>query len=193
MRKVLSGLIGAAAVITMLATGLTGADAARDGGNDGDTKKLPTPQHGVLADFAGKWKGKGVLRTSGKTENEVVRCQLTSSLIYDSRFLVQNGKCSAVGRTVSFQITLAYDKIAKKFTGSWINSVDLGIWNMNGDKDDRNLNFTVVHDDTDHDKKVESTLNMVWEDNNQYRLVMTSADVETGKNFERSNIVFKRR
>lgn len=193
MRKSYVALIGAVVMGGMVSVGQHGVYAARDGGNDGENKKLPTPQHGVLAEFEGKWKGKGVLRTSGKTENEVVRCQLDSALIYDSRFLVQNGKCSAVGRTVSFQITLAYDKIAKQFTGSWINSINLGIWNMNGEKDDRNLNFKVVHDDPDHNKKVESTVDMVWENKNQYRLVMTSADVDTGKDFERSNIVFKRR
>ena len=52
MRKVWFGLFGTAAVAAMLTIGLTAANAARDGGNDGDTKKLPTPQHGVLAEFA---------------------------------------------------------------------------------------------------------------------------------------------
>ena len=194
MVKRYAGLVKAAALA--FAIGFAGATVAQaDGGGDnrGAREKLPTPQHGILKDFAGKWKGKGVLRTSGKTENEVVRCQLKSTLIFDSRFLFQDGKCSAVGRTVSFLVTLAYDKIVQKYTGSWINSVNLGIWSMDGQKDDKNLTFTVVHDDPDNDRKIESTVNMIWIDNNQYRLVMTSADLETGQNFERSNIVFQRK
>ena len=194
MVKRCAGLVKAAALVC--AIGFAGATVAQaDGGGDnrGAREKLPTPQHGILKDFAGKWKGKGVLRTSGKTENEVVRCQLKSTLIFDSRFLFQDGKCSAVGRTVSFLVTLAYDKIVQKYTGSWINSVNLGIWSMDGQKEDKNLTFTVVHDDPDNDRKIESTVNMIWIDNNQYRLVMTSADLETGQNFERSNIVFQRK
>ncbi len=194
MVKNLSGLFTAAALaFSVLLAGVTVAQS--DGGDDtrGTREKLPTPQHKVLKGFAGKWKGKGVLRTSGKTENEVVRCQLKSTLIYDSRFLFQDGTCSAVGRTVSFLITLAYDKIVQKYTGSWINSVNLGIWSMDGQKDDNNLTFTVVHDDPDRNKKIKSTVNMIWIDNNQYRLVMTSADLDTGQNFERSNIIFQRK
>lgn len=195
MFKNLVNLFQVAALASAIS--LTGLSAVlADGGDDergGAREKLPTPQHKVLKEFAGKWKGKGVLRTSGKTENEVVRCQLKSTLIYDSRFLFQDGTCSAVGRTVSFLITLAYDKIVQKYTGSWINSVNLGIWSMNGQKDDNNLSFTVVHDDPDRNKKIESTVNMTWIDSNKYRLVMTSADVETGQNFERSNIIFQRR
>lgn len=180
-----------AVAVVVLSVNLAFAESAVE--NSRTKGKLPTPQHSVLKRFAGKWKGKGVLRSSGKTENEVVRCQLKSTLIFDSRFLYQDGKCSAVGRTVSFLITLAYDKIVKKYTGSWINSISLGIWKMDGDKDDRNLTFTVVHDGPDNKKKIKSTVNMSWIDNNQYRLVMTSADVETGQNFERSNIVFQRK
>ncbi len=195
MLKTVMNLIKVATLAA--AVSLTGLMAAHsDGGDDtrgGAREKLPTPQHGVLKEFAGKWKGKGVLRTSGKTENEVVRCQLKSTLIYDSRFLFQDGTCSAVGRTVSFLITLAYDKIVEKYTGSWINSVNLGIWSMDGKKDDKNLSFTVVHDDPDRNKKIKSTVDMIWIGSNKYRLVMTSADVDTGQNFERSNIVFQRR
>jgi hypothetical protein len=194
MVKNIVGLLKAvtlAAAVSFAAVIAVQADGGGD--NKGARQKLPTPQHGILKDFAGKWKGKGVLRTSGKTENEVVRCQLKSTLIFDSRFLFQDGKCSAVGRTVSFLITLAYDKIVEKYTGSWINSINLGIWSMDGQKNDKNLSFTVVHDDPDNDRKIESTVNMIWIDNNQYRLVMTSADVETGQNFERSNIIFQRK
>lgn len=194
MVKTLAGLVQASALffaVTLASIGFAHADGALNDGKGRD--KLPTPQHSILQHFAGKWKGKGVLRRSGETENEVVRCQLKSTLIFDSRFLFQDGKCSAVGRTVSFLVTLAYDKIIEKYTGSWINSIDFGIWSMDGKKDDQNLTFTVVHDDPKHNRKVKSTVNMIWIDDNQYRLTMTSADVETGQNFERSNIVFQRK
>lgn len=193
MRRKFAGLLGAA-VLTVVAS-LAGTIEVRADSDDTGSRaaeKLPTPQHGVLAPFAGGWKGKGVLRRSGKSENEVVRCQLKSTLIFDKRFLFQDGKCSAVGRTVSFLVTLAYDKIAEKYTGSWINSINLGIWGMNGNRDDQNLSYKVVHDDPDGATKIESTMTMTWLDKDQYRLVMTSADVETGEEFERSNIVFKR-
>ncbi len=193
MRRKFANLLGAIVVISAaILTGAVDVRADSDGEDNRAAQKLPTPQHAVLTQFAGGWKGKGVLRTSGKTENEVVRCQLKSTLIFDSRFLFQDGKCSAVGRTGSFLVTLAYDKVAEKYTGSWINSINLGIWGMNGDRHDQNLNFKVVHDDPDGARKIESVMTMTWLDKDQYRLVMTSADVETGEEFERSNIVFKR-
>ena len=193
MLKFVSGVRAVCVAFALVVTG-TGL-ASADGGTENNRSRsaLPTPQHSVLKQFAGRWNGKGVLRRSTKTDNEVVRCQLKSTLIFDSRFLYQDGRCSAVGRTVSFLITLAYDKIVEKYTGTWINSINLGIWNMDGQKDDRNLSFTVVHDDPDNQRKLKSTVNMIWIDNNQYRLVMTSADVDTGQNFERSNIVFQRK
>ncbi|MGI9412976.1 MAG: DUF1579 family protein [Hyphomicrobiales bacterium] len=170
-----------------------GALAEGDADDNRGRPKLPTVNHEVFSKFAGQWKGQGVLRTSGTADKETVRCRLKSTVIFDGRFLFQDGTCSAVGRTVSFLTTLGYDKIDQQYAGTWINSINVDISTMKGTREEANLSFALTHDSDDKDKKVESTMTMTWLDRDQYRLVMTSPDPQTGEPYERSNVVFKRR
>jgi len=170
-----------------------GALAEGDADENRGKPKLPTVNHEVFSKFAGEWKGQGVLLTSASADEETVRCRLKSTVIFDGKFLYQDGTCSAVGRTVSFLTTLAYDRVAEHYAGTWVNSISLDIASMKGSREETNLSFTLVHDDDDGEKKIESTMSMTWVDKNQYRLVMSSPDPKTGELYERSNVVFTRK
>ena len=181
-------------IAAVLASGLTaGALAEGDADENRGKPKLPTVNHEVFSRFAGEWKGQGVLLTSATADKETVRCRLKSTVIFDGRFLYQDGTCSAVGRTVSFLTTLGYDRVAEHYAGTWINSINVDISTMKGTREETNLTFTLVHDDDDGGKKIESTMTMTWVDDDQYRLVMSSPDAKTGEVYERSNVVFKRK
>ncbi len=184
----------AASVAAVLASGLAaGALAEGDADENRGKPKLPTVNHEVFSKFAGEWRGQGVLLTSSSADKETVRCRLKSTVIFDGKFLYQDGTCSAVGRTVSFLTTLGYDRVAEHYAGTWINSIALDISSMKGSRKETDLTFTLVHDDDDGEKKIESTMTMTWVDKNQYRLVMSSPDPKTGELYERSNVVFKRK
>ena len=181
-------------IVAVLGTGFAaGALAEGDADENRGKPKLPTVNHEVFSKFAGEWKGQGVLLTSASADKETVRCRLKSTVIFDGKFLYQDGTCSAVGRTVSFLTTLGYDRVAEHYAGTWINSIALDISSMKGTREETNLSFTLVHDDDDGEKKIESTMSMTWVDKNEYRLVMSSPDPKTGELYERSNVVFKRK
>ena len=85
-------------IVAVLGTGFAASALAEGDADENRGKpKLPTVNHEVFSKFAGEWKGQGVLLTSASADKETVRCRLKSTVIFDGKFLYQDGTCSAVG------------------------------------------------------------------------------------------------
>lgn len=74
-----------------------------------------------LKSMAGKWRGRGTVKTRADDKPQAVACKITNTVSGDGLTLNTSGKCALANGSSSVSGSLTYDKARKVFSGRLID------------------------------------------------------------------------
>jgi Protein of unknown function (DUF1579) len=94
----------------------------------------PTKEHEWLQQFIGEWENETeIFMEPGKPPMKVKGTEIVRSL--GGFWIVSNGKSEMMGKPFTSVLTLGFDPQAKKYIGTWVDSMSSIIWKYEGSVD----------------------------------------------------------
>lgn len=153
----------------------------------------PAEQHAILANLAGSWKATSMWRAT--PEQKFVKSVANSkrNVILNGLFIKEDYDAPSKQQPFKGLGIWGYDKVSKKFTSAWVDTMSSSIWNSEGelDKSGKKIAFSGSGSDpiTGAPKKVRSELEIVNKNKSIFRMYDTAVN---GKEFKNLEIVYDR-
>ncbi|MEK7467894.1 MAG: DUF1579 domain-containing protein [Planctomycetota bacterium] len=157
--KFLTGIAATAMLFTVLALPLFSEDEGSDKGGDAaaDDPMKPGPEHAALAKLAGKWDvASKFYDMEGKATDSKGSAEF--KVIFDGRYVQQDYKGEMEGTTFTGLEIIGFDRVSKKYTAHWIDSMSTGaVWLTGTSKDaGKTIEFTGKMSDPSSGGEIES-------------------------------------
>ena len=92
----------------------------------------PGPEHQKLAKLAGTWDVAGKFWMSPEASPVETKGTATFETIFDGRFLEEEYQGEWMGQPFTGKATIGYDRAAKPYVSTWIDSMSTGLMAMRG-------------------------------------------------------------
>jgi len=102
----------------------------------------PGPEHKMLAKMVGNWKVEVKEWKDPNKEPQSFMAMASYKTIFGGRFLKETFKSKMGKMPFEGELTLGYDKLAKKYKSTWIENMSTNILEMEGTYDDAAKTFT---------------------------------------------------
>jgi len=153
----------------------------------------PGAEHKALEPFAGSWDAKVSMYMDPSAPATESSGTMVSTWILGGRFLEQKYSGDMMGMKFEGTGIWGYDVAAKKYVGTWIDSMTTGIMRSTGSasKDGKSFTMTSAHTDpmTGKDTAGEETITL--DNPNQHTMVMS--EMRDGKMVKGMQIVYTRK
>lgn len=103
----------------------------------------PGPEHELLKGMAGKWKTKMISYWENPEEPGVAEGVSDIKLIMDGRFAVESYKSDYNGMPFEGMGITGYDKVKKKYVGTWMDNMGTGVMHSEGTYDEASKTLTL--------------------------------------------------
>lgn len=102
----------------------------------------PTKEHELLAQFAGEWNA--TAETVAAPGQDSIKCEGTESAkLLGGFWLVSQGEANMMGTPVKSLLTIGYSPATKKYTGTFVCTMDSTLWKYDGTMDEKGQKLTL--------------------------------------------------
>lgn len=131
----------------------------------------PGEGHQILDRLEGRWKVRGFVRISEKTNPEMVSGTAKLNWILGKRFLQQDFTCSKVDIVLNGLGILGYDKLRDEYVGVWCDSANTGIASLSGKSisSGEGIVFQIEQTDLRSGERVKGRAEILFNPNGGYR------------------------
>jgi len=153
----------------------------------------PGAEHKALEPFAGSWDAKVSMFMDPAAPAMESSGSMVSTWILGGRFLEQKYSGDMMGMKFEGIGTWGYDVAAKKYVGTWIDSMTTGIMRQTGSasKDGKSFTMSSLHTDPMTGKDTAGEETVTLDNPNQHTLVMS--EMRDGKMVKAMQIVYTRK
>lgn len=138
----------------------------------------PGPQHKLLAKMAGSYKTTAKSYWPNPEEPEITEGSARFRLIMGGRFVLQNYQGTFDGKKFNGMGMLGYDKFKKKYTGTWVDTMNTSIMHTEGTWNDETdtLTETAVTNGLMGPQKVKMVTKHISDDKFTFTMLMVMPD-----------------
>jgi hypothetical protein len=102
----------------------------------------PTKEHALLAQFAGEWNV--TAETVPAPGEAAIKCEGTESAkLMGGFWLVSQAEANMMGMPVKSLLTIGYSPASKKYTGTFVCTMDSTLWKYDGAMDEKGQKLTL--------------------------------------------------
>lgn len=144
----------------------------------------------LLSRMQGDWVGHGIIRVNPTSSPERVFCKIANRLVDDGSVLQQKGRCAVANNSgaVKGEIAAIGDG---RYEGSLNTPQSAGSAKLAGHADDDTIVMSAEFIDRFSRKLTLSIISLIVGGEGSYRLVSDTLNLESGKHFQSSDILFE--
>ena len=145
----------------------------------------PSKEHEYLKRLEGTWKARTKFWMSPDQPPQESQGTMTNKLILGDRFLQSNYEGDTPWGPFSGMAIDGFDRIKKKYTGLWMDSMGTAMMVFEGDRDgDVKTMFSECVDPTGKQAKTKGVTTILSRDEHRYESYVSAPNGETFKNME---------
>ncbi|MEK6676366.1 MAG: DUF1579 domain-containing protein [Planctomycetota bacterium] len=158
-----------------------------------DAAAKPGPHHKHMEAFVGTFDSTNKFWMSPGAPPMESKGKMVNTMIFGGRYLKSEYNGEFMGEPFQGLGYLAYDNVAKKYTGTWIDNMGSGIYQSTGtcEADGKTIKFTSKHWDPMSNAEETGTDVWKWTDANTYVMSMSGKGPD-GKEMKMMEITYTR-
>ena len=147
----------------------------------------------IFENLSGKWRGKGLVKSSSKGKKESIRCKMNNS-VSDSKRIRLKGNCAVSGFVFSLNGFIKQNGSKNSYTASMFKSLaNIKQSNFSGKRSGNRINFNFKGRDRISKQAISATVKLNAKSSKAFDVQISRTDPETGKVFNVGTINFSKR